>query len=216
MQTLTGNEVISISGTGAAPDSVVVARFGDPVYSGQAVANAQGDFTITGTVSPDLPSGLNTLYIDGTAPDDSLLRQCQQENIFVPRTVPQVTAPPAALPPATGSPPSPIPVTIAVSTSPRRVVVGDEMTFTVAVKASGALSGSKFVYGDGKVYVNAAGASQCGTAAVIDNTSRARHRYAEPGNHHFTDVVHYLSSVAGCRQMTAIARAVVIVHRARH
>ncbi|MGH9919256.1 MAG: hypothetical protein ACRD6W_10390 [Nitrososphaerales archaeon] len=191
-----------------------MARFGDPVYSGQAVANAQGDFTITGTVSPDLPSGLNTLYIDGTAPDDSLLRQCQQENIFVPRTVPQVTAPPAALPPATGSPPSPIPVTIAVSTSPRRVVVGDVVTFTVTVtvKGSGALSGSKFVYGDGKIYVNKLGTSQCGTTSVMDITSRARHKYSEPGAYHFTDVVHYLSSLAGCREMTAIARVVVTVH----
>jgi hypothetical protein len=66
--TVTGNEIVAITGVGAEPDSVVIAGIGDPAYFGRAVANANGDFTIVGTIDPSVAPGANTLYIDGTAP----------------------------------------------------------------------------------------------------------------------------------------------------
>ena len=67
--TVTGNEIVAISGVGAEPDSVVIAGIGDPAYFGRAVADANGDFTIVGTIDPSLAPGPNTLYIEGTSPD---------------------------------------------------------------------------------------------------------------------------------------------------
>jgi putative cell wall-binding protein len=91
-------EVISISGAGAAPDSVVIAYSGDPTLFASTLANSQGDFTLVGTV-PSLPAGTYTIEVGGTAPGGGLLDEDQTIQI-------STSSPPGRTPaPVTSSPP---------------------------------------------------------------------------------------------------------------
>lgn len=92
--TVTGEEIVAITGVGAQPDSVVIANIGDPAYFGRAVADANGDFTIVGTIDPSLAPGANTLYIDGTAAGGGALALSTPITV-VARAQP-VTTPPGA------------------------------------------------------------------------------------------------------------------------
>ncbi len=90
--TVTGEEVVAITGVGAEPDSVVIADIGDPSYFGRAVADANGNFTVVGTIDPSLSPGTNTLYINGTAAGGGALT-LSTPIIVVARTRPVTTLP---------------------------------------------------------------------------------------------------------------------------
>ena len=66
------------------------------------MADANGDFTIVGTIDPSLAPGPNTLYIDGTAPgrSNSSHSRCQSRSLWRKSTAPVFTS---DSPPLTGT-----------------------------------------------------------------------------------------------------------------
>ena len=160
-------EIIAISGSGVAPDSVVVASIGDPAYFGRATSDANGDYTIVGTIDPGVTPGPQTVYIDGTAPDGSLYAATQSINVLAPQTQTATTT--------------------AVTVSPTSSTSGHGVTYSATVTGGPTPTGSVTFSTNGTTLctatLNSGGAGSCTVDTAPVGTDSITGTYAGDSTH---------------------------------
>jgi hypothetical protein len=128
---------------------------------------------------------------------------------------------PSRTAPSTSSPPSRSTTTtlttsveplVALATvNPDQGVAGTSLTFSVAIKGRGTLSGEEVCFRDGQTSGANAGEISCGEMTRVDRTSMYTHAYTQPGTFVFSNVVSALGPPPSCVHQQVKASLTVIV-----
>ena len=112
---------------------------------------------------------------------------------------------------STSSSPATKALTVSVVASPNPVSSGVPVTFTVAIRGPGVLSGEDVHFGDGGTTGANAGMISCGQTSRADLTHAWTHSYAAHGTYEFREEANALGPPPGCHPEEAAATVTVIV-----